>query len=352
MLAVHYAKPDTYPFYDVEHGMKKGGKKRKSKKPTEAQNVNKININIGKGSAYRAITSRKQMIAPARAMANPPAPQLMSTYAVPNSSTFFRPPPQSVPDHGVPLAPGNTPLPKGRRLADGALVDTVLTPNPHSVPTYIVNENQQGITPVDSNAKRIIPTPYRGNHGGVFEQDPIRATADAEEVADSILLSGNPSYFQPTGRGNTPAPHQAQATFASQVDRLNPIGAQPAVPVNEEIHRLREDIRNKADWRTYKYQNTDHAPGEYGTILLPPTSGRMVASASNLTNAFRDPYELALGGEGRGPQIPSHLLVRGLHARHGPGMTTAQAASLEVDAKEDPVDAKRRGGRKHKSVFH
>lgn len=348
MLAVHYAKPDIYPFYDVEHGMKKGGKKRKSKKPAEAQNVNKININIGKASAYRAITSRKQMIAPARTMANPPAPQLMSTYAVPNSSTFFRPPPQSVPDHGVPLAPGNTPLPKGRRLADGALVDTVLTPNPHSVPTYRVNENQQGITPVDSMAKRAIPTPDRYNHGGVFSQDPTRATE--EPVADSILLSGNPSYFQPTGRGNTPAPHQAQATFASQVDRLNPIGAQPAVPVNTAIQRVR-DIIGGLDHRRIGVELDDpfanRGPGAENPFPIskaPTFHHRPQASASNLTNTFRDPYELALGGEGRGPIIA--------HLNPGLQIPSRSVHSSEVDAKEDPVDAKRRGGRKHKSVFH
>jgi hypothetical protein len=53
---------------------------------------------------------------------------------------------------------------------------------------------------------------------------------------------------------------------------------------------------------------------------------------------------LALGGEGRGPIIA--------HLNPGLQIPSRSVHSSEVDAKEDPVDAKRRGGRKHKSVFH
>ena len=77
LKAQHYVKPDIYPFYDLEHGMKKGGKRRRAKrkstrkshsKPITNQNIIKINI----GGAYEKMNKRKQFQAPRRIMANAP----------------------------------------------------------------------------------------------------------------------------------------------------------------------------------------------------------------------------------------------------------------------------------------
>ena len=267
MLAVHYTHPDTNPFYDIghdkteaEHGMKRGGKKKrvpkaKAKIAHGHHNIsNVVSINLGKDmGGYLKQNHVKRFAAPLRRMANEPPVLSYNSYAVPPTqiSDFQRPA-----EHGQ-LHDKKGPWEKdwGEDSSNNKRAHTVPytlelegkkfktphstldVPNGYTIPTFKTQENPSGIYATSSHPQRAIPSKLQ-TAGGVFFQQPehLAPKEYGNEDEGKKEASGLVNYFPPRGRDNIPPPADRQFTGATPVDFF-PLRGQPAVSREEEEQR-------------------------------------------------------------------------------------------------------------------
>ena len=309
----HSTKPDIYPFYDVENGMKRGGKKHKHKKsksraPSKNSNVNTIKINIGK--VYDDMTHKRQFQAPRRPMANPPKALQASQYRVPNSTSYF--------SMGVAQ-------PTVGRMPVSHVVQEV--PNPLTIPTFRAAENPQGISTVSTNAQRAIPSKFGENNGGVFAQsvNALSATSLTPSIPENYQ-EASVSYFKPTGRGNTPAPLDRQFTLAKPTDFIPLYGM--SAPTREE-EMARNVIRASVDLSTPNPSR-------------PSSRSRHRSPSVSRDEDFMSPTQLrsAMTGEAIS------------NAKKGPGHAPSRSSLEPVpESSASAAGSKRRGGRVAHCVF-
>ena len=303
----HSVKPDIYPFYDVENGMKRGGKKHKKSKsrPSKNSNVNTIKINIGK--VYDDMTHKRQFQAPRRPMANPPKALQASQYRVPNSTSYF----------SMAVA-----QPTVGRMPVGHVAQEI--PNPLSIPTFRAAENPQGISSVSTNAQRANPSKFGENNGGVFAQSVNALSATSFTPSPENYLN-SVSYFKPTGRENTPAPLDRQFTLAKPTDFFPLYGM--SAPTREE-EMARNVIRASVDLSTPNPSR-------------PSSRSRHRSPSVSRDEDFMSPTQLrsAMTGEAIS------------HGKKGPGHAPSRSSLEPVPESSSAAGSKRRGGRVAHCVF-
>jgi len=196
-------KPQINTFYDDVEVCKRGGKKRKQKAKATISNVNKVIVNLTQGN-------RRRMTAPTRTFANPPKALQSITYSNPVAPSHF---------DNRPISTHNEPM--------KIFKDTVEEKIRNSIPTFGALENPTGLRPVDTNARRVIPS--RIPSGGVLSSAPVVQTQQAwDTVQDVMQRMKNPSYFPPTGSAsNLPKPQPAQEEIARPSNFVPLVGAQP-----------------------------------------------------------------------------------------------------------------------------
>ena len=334
LKAQHYVKPDIYPFYDLEHGMKKGGKRRRAKrkstrkshsKPITNQNIIKINI----GGAYEKMNKRKQFQAPRRIMANAPKALRDSQYAVPNSTSYFRM-----------SAPRSFSASVDRIPTDPVKVER---PNTVGVPTFAQNENRSGIEPVSSKAQRAIPTPFGEHQGGVFSNAPeslVKQEYSPPPLEDYAKASVN--YFKTTGRDNIPAPVDRQTTAAKPADFF-PLRGQAAPSRNTEMAR-------QLGIGSVVHATIPPSPAYGFADISTPVRGRSRYRSPSIARRARSP-SIARDEEFYSPS-------QAKSSAHGEAISltkrasSAARASMNTLHEEEAMPSKRHGGKVRHSVFH
>jgi hypothetical protein len=196
-------KPQINTFYDDVEVCKRGGKKKKGKKPKATiSNVNKVIVNLTQGN-------RRRMTAPTRTFANPPKALQSITYSNPVAPSHFS------------NAPAQTHTPMK------IFKDTVEEKVRDSIPTFRALENPNGLCPADTNARRAIPS--RIPSGGVLSSAPVVQLAQQTlDKARDVMQRMGPSYFPPTGSAsNLPKPYPAQEEIARPSNFVPLVAAQP-----------------------------------------------------------------------------------------------------------------------------
>jgi len=401
MLAVHYQHPDTNPFYNMEEGLKKGGRKkhhRKSKKDGVHVNVhvsNKLNVGRtlrdgGKQRQYADQNHVMRFTAPNRRMTNRPRVLSYNSFAVPPTQiTDFRRPAE----HGH-VAEKKGPWEKDWGEQKSELnrshvtpyslakegnssrtpFSTLDVPNGRTVPIFTANENPAGIAPVSTLAQRATPSGL-GVRGGVFYEQPeqLKPEQYGNEDPKENYANASVSYFKPRGRDNIPSPADRQFTAAEPVDFF-PLRGQSAVPREEEQQRSAFRVVHPVEPLPYSYSrqgtpalSTDSPPGE-------PDMGfafKGLHGSSLPKAASPSPPKAAEASVSRKPLLPEHLWPKGVKLYYNKdGKKVTSYAGTNPSGTKDQIKAYydklreelkavekehgyKRGGRVHAhSVFH